>query len=92
MKLLSIVSLANLSISFFLFMLPPLAYYIYNHVLTNCNYLDIITVDNFHKTVDNYLAHELLSADPSGAGTPLPYYQHYDWYEQMENGERQGKN
>ena len=30
--------------------------------------------------------------DPSGAGTPLPYYQHYDWYEQMENGERQGKN
>jgi hypothetical protein len=49
-------------------------------------------VDNFHKTVDNFLAHELLSADPSGAGTPLPYYQHYDWYEQMENGERQGKN
>ena len=28
-----------------------------------------ITVDNFHKTVDNFLAQELLSADPSGAGT-----------------------
>jgi len=50
-------------------------------------------VDNFHKTVDNFLSHITCCApDSSGAGDSLPYYQNYNRYEQMENGERQGKN
>jgi hypothetical protein len=50
-------------------------------------------VDNLNKTVDNFLKHQLLFTQiPAGRGTPLPYYQNYYWYEQMENGDRQGKN
>jgi hypothetical protein len=81
MKLFSIVSLANLSISFFLFMLPPLAYYIYNHVLTNYKYLLKKVVDNF------FTAPTVLHPDPPGGKTGVLYLVPKG-YREMENGER----